>query len=130
MPTFDFFNVVRRLISASLSLVANPVAALLAFSAVVGTVGAAFVAFFSDLGIPELGTLDVSTLFSNFDSDWLAFILYTMDVGSFVELFDFCISTINGLISFVLLFFPTFFVGLWAYRVYLTLRNQIKDTAG
>lgn len=127
MPTFDFANIINKIVRTAVSAVANPVVILTAFAAAFTAALTVYVKFFTDLSLPRVEFFSLN--FSSFDSDWLSFICYLVDYETLSSIFDFVLQVALGFIPVCLTFFVSLFTFYWVYRCAMTIRAALKDFA-
>lgn len=128
MPTFDFFNVVRKIVSTALNAAFSPVTIVLGAAALITTCFESIIQFFNDdFNLPSI---QIPSLSLGESSDLVNFLLYAVN-------FDTALTFINSTLSFVssfIDFFVTFMVSLLGVLIsvgsYKLVRRQIRDTVG
>ena len=127
MPTFDFANIINKIVRTVVSAVANPVVILTAFAAAVTAALTVYVKFFTDLSLPSVEVFNFN--FSSFDSDWLKFFCYLVDYETFVSIFGFVLQVAFNFIPVCLTFFISLFALYWVFKCAKTVRAALKDFA-
>ena len=127
MPTFDFANIINKIVRTVVSAVANPVVILTAFAAAVTAALTVYVRFFTDLSLPRVEFFSLN--FSSFDSDWNNFFCYLVDYETLVSIFDFVLQVAFNFIPVCLTFFVSLFTLYWVFKCAKTIRAALKDFA-
>lgn len=129
MPTFDFANVIRRLVSAALSAVASPITAVLAISSAITLLFDDIIKFFGeDLTLPQL-SFEPLSLTDSADS-LLRVFLYAVDFNTLVEIVNFILGFFQKFIIFSCSFVVSFIGVVVAVGAVKVVRKQLKDVMG
>ena len=129
MPTFDFANVLRKLLAAAISATASPVTAVLAGAALLSAFLDDILRFFNeDLKLPSLSIPNIPSAVA--DNELLNLFLYAVDFDSCVSFLNLVFGFISSFFSFAVSFFVSVNAILIAVGVYRVIRSQLKDVVG
>lgn len=129
MPTFDFSNIINKLVSATLSVVANPVVILTAFAAALSGAVGIYVSYFADLSLPSLPNISLD-FSGDMNSLWADLAGYILAYDTLREIFNFVIRFFAGLIPAIITFIASLFTAFWAYKVANAIRASVQDFGG
>lgn len=125
MPTFDFSNILSKIVRTALNAVANPFTIITTASAAITMAVTHWISTF-DIDLPSID-FDSSAFSEWIGDDWMDLVAYTIDYNTIKELGNFVIflaaSILPALITFIISC-----IGLyWTYKTYMTLRASLKD---
>lgn len=128
MPTFDFANVLRKLLSAAVSAAASPVTAVLAGAALLSAFLDDIIQFFTDdFSLP---TFEFPSISLYDGSDLLSLCLYAVNFDLAADFIDCVLTFVSAALSFGVKFFISLNAVLIAVGVYRVVRRQLKDVVG
>ena len=122
MPTFDFSNIARQLVSGAIATLANPITYFIA--------GAAwFTAFFAPMLDNVFGLLPDLTAFQNFSptGDLAQLAYYTLNGKMLFRLVGNLLHGIYTVFSYTITFLGGFFGSFFTFRAFNAVRAAIKD---
>lgn len=123
MPTFDFSNIVRKIVSAALVTIRNPIAICAAVIALITPLISTFTTWFNSFQFDGIS----GSIGFVYDDDLTRLLLYSIAWDLYVEVFinigNFIISTVNLLIRISI----TSFSVISIYGACRALRSIIKD---
>ena len=126
MPTFDFSNIVNKIVSAALAVVANPVVLLTVFAGVLSASVGVYVSYFSDLTLPTLPSISLD-VGEHMDSLWADLVGYIFAYDVLKDIVSFVVHFIAGLIPAVLTFVVSLFSAFWAWKAANAIRANLAD---
>lgn len=129
MPTFDFSNIVNKIVSAALAVVANPVVLLTVFAGVLSASVGVYVSYFSDLTLPTLPSISLD-VGEHMDSLWADLVGYIFAYDVLKDIVSFVVHFIAGLIPAVLTFVVSLFSAFWAWKAANAIRASLQDLGG
>lgn len=123
MPTFDFINIIRKIIQAAISTVCSPVGGVLAASALLMTLLSTFTDFFTSFSFPSF------SINLNFDttSDLLQLLFYCVNVDLLVQILSSFFSIVTTIITFSCEFVISLAGVLLVVGAYKVVRQNLKD---
>ena len=129
MPTFDFANVLRKLLAAAISAAASPVTAVLAGATLLSAFLDDILKFFNDdFSLPTLSLPEIPGAVA--DNELLNLFLYAVNFDSCANFLNLVFNFISSLFSFAVSFFVSVNAILIAVGVYRVIRSQLKDVVG
>ena len=129
MPTFDFANVLRKLLAAAISAAASPVTAVLAGATLLSAFLDDILKFFNDdFFLPSLSLPEIPGAVA--DNELLNLFLYAVNFDSCATFLNLVFNFISSLFSFAVSFFVSVNAILIAVGVYRVIRSQLKDVVG
>ena len=129
MPTFDFANVLRKLLAAAISAAASPVTAVLAGAALLSNFLDDILKFFNeDFHLPSFSLPQIPAAVA--DHELLNLFLYSVNFDSCASFLNVVFSFISSLFSFAVSFFVSLNAILISVGVYRVIRSQLKDVVG
>lgn len=128
MPTFDFANVLRKLLAAAISAAASPVTAVLAAAALLSTFLEDILTFFNDS--LELPSFSLPTIPASYDSDFLKLIFYAIHFDLVVDFLNMVLGFVSAALEFGVQFIISLTAVLVCVGVYRVVRSQLKDVVG
>lgn len=129
MPTFDFGNIIRKLLAAAVSVVASPVTAVLAAAAVVAPFFEDIISFFNDeFNLPQIDCPEI--VIPSDGSPFYQMLLYAVNSEMAIDFLNTIIDWVQSAINFGIEFFISLFSVICVVGVYRVLRRQLKDTVG
>lgn len=128
MPTFDFANVVRKLIAAAVSAAASPVTGVLAAASLLAIFLEDILTFFNDT--IKLPSFSLPSIPSEYDSDFLRLIFYAIKFDLVKDFVNLVLSFISSCLAFGVKFIVSLLAVLVLVGVYRVIRKQLKDVVG
>ena len=124
MPTFDFANVIRRVVRSALSVGFSSTGLLLTFCSAIAVGAAACYEFFGGWSIPsiQIGSFDWGA-----NEEMVMFLVYLLALDDLIKVGNFIITIVNGLIPFFVSFAIVYFGAIWVHRALSAARGSIKD---
>lgn len=123
MPTFDFSNVVKKLISVAVSVTASPVVWVIAAGTALSLSVGFLTTWWDSISVPSI---DAVTTFS-FDSDLLRVLMYAINSDMLVSIINWITNTIVNTINFLIQFSISLFVVLLTVGITSVIRKSLKD---
>ena len=128
MPTFDFANVLRKLLAAAVSAAASPVTAVLAGAALLSAFLDDIIQFFTDdFSLP---TFQFPSINLGGGSDILSILLYAVNFDLAADYIDCVLRFVSSVLAFGVKFFISLNAILVSVGVYRVVRRQLKDVVG
>lgn len=124
LPTFDFHNIVKRMVVIGCWALLNPITILGTFSLAVAGVFSSLVSLPDYLHIPNLSP-SLNNLFLDDGGGLLPLIGYALALDHLVAIIDSLITFINYLVPFLITTMITFFIAVWVCRCSQTLQSAI-----
>lgn len=130
MPTFDFSNILRKLMllpGLGFQTYVNPVRLFITLALALGVLAASICSFFLDIDLPfaqPTGTFVVE------DNDIKSLIFYMAAVDVLYPLIDFVLTLVASLIPFTLTFFGSYFALSFTYRLSSSFRSWLLTMSG
>lgn len=128
IPTFDFINVINRIIRASLVALGNPITILTAVAVAATSYVSTITDYFKQIRLSNL--LDFAGVDfgeSWWNSDFTQCVAYCLDYTTLCDILFTVIDYGFGICYVVITFFVSFFTAFWAYKVAVAIRQSIKD---
>lgn len=126
MPTFDFSNIVKKIISLAVQASCSPIVVVLASATVIHSIVGNFTQWFSSISISNLlSKYQLST--EIFQSDLLSLFLYAIAWDETAEVINFVLSAFGSLLDFIITFSISLVGALIPLGVALVLRKSLKD---
>ena len=130
MPTFDFSNILRKIVAAAVSVAASPITAVLAGATILATFADEIVSFFSsDFSWPAFSLSSLPNLTQE-SNEILSLVLYAVDFDKVISFVDSVCSFFSGLLSFGVKFISSLLLVLVTVGAYKVVRKQLKDAFG
>ena len=128
MPTFDFINLVRKVVSTAVSAVASPTTAVLAGSALLATFLGEILSLF-DLSLPQ-SLYSYGFNYPEGCEQYAKVFLYAIRFDFLLQLLNWVLGFFSSLVGYVLKFFISLITILVSVGVYRVIRSQLKDLIG
>lgn len=129
MPTFDFGNIVRKLLAAAVSVVASPVTAVLAAAVAIAPFFQDILNFFNDdFSLPEISFPKI--VVPSDGSSFYQMLLYAVNSEMAINFLNTVIDWVQAAINFGIEFFISLFTVICIVGIYRVIRRQLKDTVG
>lgn len=122
MPTFDFANIIRKVVSVAITVACNPVTIVIAAAGIIAGLLADFGQAYAlpTISVPEnIGWVDSSGL--------LELVLYCINYSALVSIINFTFSSVVTIINFSLRFAAGLLTVVTMVAAYRAVRSKIKD---
>lgn len=126
MPTFDFSNIINKLLRASLLLVANPITTILSVSLILTTLIDNITDWFDVISLDNI----MPSISYIYDSDITGLLLYAIAWDKFVEVYQFIGKFIAETFEFTIKYFITTTSILITVGVTKIMRTALKSFFG
>lgn len=123
MPTFDFSNIIKKIVSVGISAVASPVVWVLAAAGTLSAAVGYYTTWFDSISVPSVESI---TSF-NFDSQILQVLMYAVNADFLATIITWVFNTVINTINFLIQFLCSMLVVLLGVGVASVIRKSLKD---
>lgn len=123
MPTFDFSNIIKKLVSTAIQVSCSPVTWVLAAATALSVSVSYLTDWFNSITIPQL-SVDNSLIFN---SDILKLLLYLVNFDTLLDILISIVNFITSAINFLIRFVISLFSVLIPVIVQSVIRKSLKD---
>ena len=123
MPTFDFANILRKIVTVSLAVALNPLTAVLS---VAGVLTALLSWFDSNISIPDIGRIpEVINLYDS--TGLLELLLYCVNWPLLQTHLNWCLEFLRLCLGYFLTYCSSLFFVLVSVGVFKVVRRKVRD---
>lgn len=123
MPTFDFANILRKIVTVSLSVALNPLTAVLS---VAGVLTALLSWFDANVSIPDIGQVP-EVIHVNDSSGLLELLLYCVNWPLLYSHLNWCLEFLRLSLGFFLTYCSSLFFVLVSIGIFKVVRRKVRD---
>lgn len=129
MPTFDFFNVARKLVAAAVSAAASPITVVLSAAVLLTGFFKRILDFFTvDLSLPTISLSGIDM--PDYAQPYLSLFFYAVNADLCVDFLNSIIKFFDKFITFGVSFIASLFAVIVSVGIYRTVRANLKDMIG
>lgn len=123
MPTFDFSNILRKIVTVSLAVALNPITAVLS---VAGVLTALLSWFDSNISIPDIGHIpEVINLYDS--TGLLELLLYCVNWPLLHTHLNWCLEFLRLCLGYFLTYCSSLFFVLVSVGLFKVVRRKVRD---
>jgi hypothetical protein len=126
MPTFDFSNIVRKIVQTAIASISNPLVIIAGLIVSIYSILSNFTNLDSVFSFPEIEPLESIT---DFSSPFMQCILYVIDFERIYHFYNIISTATIGFINFLIAFTISCIGAISTYLGYNSIRRALKDYA-